>query len=79
MAHKSSSTGHLSPAARISRRPPARAPQDPAAVPAARRAACGAVTAEHAALLQVMLERIDRVNAKIARLTGVIERLLTPV
>ncbi len=36
-------------------------------------------TAGHTALLQVMLERIDRVNAKIARLTGVIERLLTPV
>src|SRR5215471_3572356 len=35
-------------------------------------------TAGHAALLKVMLERIDRVNAEIARLTGVIERLLAP-
>src|SRR5262245_55532669 len=32
----------------------------------------------HAALLAVMLERIDRVNAEIDRLTGVIERLLAP-
>ena len=30
-------------------------------------------TAEHAALLATMLERIDRVNAEIAQLTGVIE------
>jgi transposase len=35
-------------------------------------------TDEHAALLKVMLERIDRVNAEIARLTEVIERLLAP-
>jgi transposase len=35
-------------------------------------------TAGHAALLQVMLERTDRVNAEIARLTGAIERLLAP-
>jgi len=35
-------------------------------------------TAGHAALLKVMLERIDRVNAEIAPLTGVIERLLAP-
>jgi len=35
-------------------------------------------TAEHAALLAAMLERIDRVNAEIARLTEVTERLLAP-
>jgi transposase len=35
-------------------------------------------TGEHAALLKVMLERIDRVTAEIARLSGVIERLLAP-
>jgi transposase len=35
-------------------------------------------TAEHAALLAAMLARIDRVNAEIARLTGVIETLLEP-
>ena len=35
-------------------------------------------TAEHAALLAAMLERIDRVNAEITRLTEVIERLLAP-
>src|ERR1019366_8055142 len=32
----------------------------------------------HAALLAAMLERIDRVNAEIARLTEVIEALLAP-
>jgi transposase len=35
-------------------------------------------TAEHAALLAAMLERIDRVNAEIDALTAVIERLLAP-
>ncbi len=35
-------------------------------------------TAEHAALLAAMLARIDQLNAEIARLTGVIERLLEP-
>jgi transposase len=35
-------------------------------------------TDEHAALLAVMLERIDRINEEITRLTGVIERLLAP-
>ncbi len=35
-------------------------------------------TPAHAALLAAMLERIDRVNAEIARLTEVIERLLEP-
>jgi transposase len=35
-------------------------------------------TAEHAALLAAMLERIDRVNAEIDALTEVIERLLAP-
>jgi transposase len=35
-------------------------------------------TDDHAALLKVMLERIDRVNAEIDRLTGVIEALLAP-
>ncbi len=35
-------------------------------------------TAEHAALLATMLARIDRVNAEIDELTGVIERLLAP-
>ena len=35
-------------------------------------------TAEHAALLKVMLERIDRVHEEIARLTEVIEQLLAP-
>ena len=35
-------------------------------------------TAEHAALLTAMLDRIDRVDADIARLTAVIERLLAP-
>jgi transposase len=35
-------------------------------------------TDEHAALLMVMRERIDRINAEIARLTAVIERLLVP-
>ena len=35
-------------------------------------------TTEHAALLKVMLERIDRVHEEIARLTEVIERLLAP-
>ena len=35
-------------------------------------------TAEHAALLKVMLARIDRVNAEIDELTAVIERLLAP-
>jgi transposase len=35
-------------------------------------------TPEHAALLKVMLERIDRVNAEIGELTAVIERLLAP-
>ena len=35
-------------------------------------------TAEHAALLTVMLERIDRVHEEITRLTEVIERLLAP-
>ena len=35
-------------------------------------------TAEHAALLKVMLERINRVTEEIARLTGVIEQLLAP-
>jgi transposase len=35
-------------------------------------------TAEHAALLAAMLARIDRVNAEIAQLTEVIERLLAP-
>jgi transposase len=35
-------------------------------------------TSEHAALLSVMLARIDRVNAEIDQLTEVIERLLAP-
>ena len=35
-------------------------------------------TPEHAALLATMLARIDRVNAEIDELTGVIERLLAP-
>ena len=35
-------------------------------------------TPAHAALLKVMLERIDRINAEIDRLTGVIEQLLAP-
>jgi transposase len=35
-------------------------------------------TAAHAALLRSMLERIDRVNAEIARLSQVIEELLAP-
>jgi transposase len=35
-------------------------------------------TAEHAALLQAMLARIDAVDAQIAGLTAVIERLLAP-
>ena len=35
-------------------------------------------TAEHAALLRVMLARIDRVAAEIDQLTGVIEQLLAP-
>jgi transposase len=35
-------------------------------------------TAEHAALLAVMLARIDRLNADIGELTTVIERLLAP-
>jgi len=35
-------------------------------------------SAEHAALLAAMLGRIDRLNADIARLTEVIERLLAP-
>jgi len=35
-------------------------------------------TAEHAALLAAMLQRIDRVNAEIDELTAVIERLLAP-
>jgi transposase len=35
-------------------------------------------TPEHAALLKVMLERIDRIDADIAGLTAVIERLLAP-
>ena len=35
-------------------------------------------TEDHAALLKAMLERIDRVNEEIARLTEVIERLLAP-
>jgi len=35
-------------------------------------------TADHAALLTTMLERIDRVNEEIARLSQVIERLLAP-
>ena len=35
-------------------------------------------TAEHAALLKTMLDRIDRVNAEIDKLTAVIERLLAP-
>jgi len=35
-------------------------------------------TAEHAALLKVMLERIDRARAEISQLTTVIERLLAP-
>ena len=35
-------------------------------------------TAEHAALLTVMLARIDRVDAEIDELTAVIERLLAP-
>lgn len=35
-------------------------------------------TADHAALLAAMLDRIDRVNAEIARLSQVIERLLAP-
>jgi transposase len=35
-------------------------------------------TAEHAALLAAMLARIDRVEEEIARLSGVIDRLLAP-
>ena len=35
-------------------------------------------TAEHAALLSAMLGRVDRLNADIAALSGVIERLLAP-
>jgi transposase len=35
-------------------------------------------TPDHAALLKVMLERIDYLTAEIARLTSVIERLLAP-
>jgi transposase len=35
-------------------------------------------TAEHAALLKTMLERIDRINEEIARLSEVAERLLAP-
>src|SRR5258708_38824572 len=35
-------------------------------------------TADLAALLKAMLDRIDRVNAEIARLTEVIETLLAP-
>ena len=35
-------------------------------------------TAEHAALLRTMLERIDRLTAEIGKLTEVIERLLAP-
>src|SRR5215831_4699489 len=38
----------------------------------------GFFTAEHAALLQVMLHRIDQASKEITRLTEVIERLLTP-
>ena len=38
----------------------------------------GFFTAEHAALLALMLARIDRVTEEIARLTEVIERLLAP-
>ena len=36
-------------------------------------------TAAHATLLTVMLERIDQLNAEIARLSEVIERLLAPM
>ena len=35
-------------------------------------------TAEHAALLQTMLDRIDRIDAEITRLSQTIERLLAP-
>jgi transposase len=35
-------------------------------------------TPEHAALLKVMLERIDSIDAEITRLTAVIDRLLAP-
>jgi transposase len=35
-------------------------------------------TGQHADLLRVMLERIDQINAQLARLTEVIERLLAP-
>ena len=35
-------------------------------------------TGEHAALLKLMLERIDRASAEIGRLSGVIEQLLAP-
>ena len=35
-------------------------------------------TAEHAALLQTMLDRIDQLNAEIGTLTAVIEQLLAP-
>jgi len=38
----------------------------------------GFFTDAHAALLTVMLERIDRISAEIARLTEVIEQLLAP-
>jgi transposase len=38
----------------------------------------GFFTDDHAALLAAMLERIDRVNAEIARLTEVTDRLLAP-
>ena len=35
-------------------------------------------TPAHAALLKIMLERIDRLTAEITALTGVIEQLLAP-
>lgn len=49
-------------------------------IPQLREALEGAefLTGAHASLLQTMLERIDRINTEITRLSAVIERLLTP-
>jgi transposase len=49
-------------------------------IPQLREALEGAefLTGAHASLLQTMLERIDRINTEITRLSVVIERLLTP-
>src|ERR1039458_3430897 len=63
---------------RVRPRPPGARPRRKIAELEAALEGAEFFTPAHAALLAAMLERIDRVNAEIARLTEVIEALLAP-